>query len=76
MTEETFVASDLSSSSVGSTYDIAGAPVSVTDAAIVKIDLTEQFSKNVYTLAGGTVFIDGGVSLSADIVRGTLETTA
>lgn len=81
MTEETFVASDLSSSSsssssVGSIYDIAGASVSVSDAAIVKIDLTEQFAKSVYTLAGGTVSIAGEFSLSADIVRGTLETTA
>lgn len=73
LTEETFVAS--SSSGSGSTSDsVSDAPVQIAESTITKIDLSEQFSKNMYVLAGGKLTVGSDPALQADIVRGTLET--
>lgn len=76
MTEETFVASEISTSSSGTTHTLSNASVSISNASITKIDLTGQFGKSVYAISGGTISVDGQLIVSADIVRGTLETTS
>lgn len=73
MTEETFVASDLSADSEKMSRDLDGGTVSVSNSSITEIDLTQAFSKRVYTFSGGSVSLRGEILLSADIVRGTME---
>lgn len=73
MTENTFVATDVSMDSVGSSYPITNGTFSVRGSAIVDIDLTQTFNKRMYTLTGGTFAISGSLTMSGDIIRGTLE---
>jgi len=73
MTENTFVATDVSMDSVGSSYPITNGTFSVSSSAIVDIDLTQTFNKRMYTLTGGTFAISGSLAMSGDIIRGTLE---
>lgn len=76
LTEETFVASDIDTSSDGANCPLSNASVSITNASVTKIDLTGQFGKSVYAIVGGTVSVGGQLAISADIIRGTLETTS
>lgn len=73
VTEDTFVATDIDTSVSGSSYVLDGAKVSVVDSAITKIDLTNEFGKQMYVLTGGSVAMEGTFSVSCDVIRGTLE---
>ena len=73
LTEESFVASTVDTEISGQSYTLSGEQVSITGSAIVKVDLTAQFGKRMYTLAGGTFSFSGDLSVSGDVIRGTLE---
>ncbi len=70
MTEETFVATDASSSNTATSATLTG-NVSLKNGEISKVSLTE-FSRTMYTLAGGSLSIPNA-NLSAQVVRGTLD---
>ena len=76
LTEETFVASDLESSSGGTSYTLSGNNINVSHSSIAQVDLTAQFSKSVYTFSGGQLQLAGTPALNADIIRGTMECDA
>lgn len=68
--EETFVATDVDTSSSGVVSKISGG-ISISESDISRISLS-KFSKTMYTLCGGTISI--AISdISAEIVRGTLD---
>lgn len=73
LTEETFVASDIDASISGNSYTLGNDAIAVTGSSITKIDMTDGFGKTMYVLTGGTITIDGGKSIEADIIRGTIE---
>lgn len=76
VTEDTFVATDIDTSVSGQSYTVEDGAISVSESAISEIDLTEEFQKRMYVLAGGTLTLDGDVSIACDIIRGTLEYAA
>ncbi len=73
MTEETFVATDVDSTVSSKTYDINSGTVKINGSNIVEIDFSDDLGKAMYTLTGGTFSINGKITLSGDIIRGTLE---
>lgn len=68
--EETFVATDIDTTTSGALSTVTG-EVSVSGATISKIELTD-LSKTMYSIAGGKLKIKSA-GISAEIVRGTLE---
>ena len=75
ITENTFVGSAVSSSTMGESYSLSGAGFSVTGSAISRIDLTQEFNRVMYTLTGGQFQMTGDKALSGDVIRGTIEVT-
>lgn len=73
ITESTFVATSVDTSISGASYTLSSEKVTITNSDIVRIDLTSEFGKRMYTLAGGTFSMTGGYSLGCDIIRGTME---
>ncbi len=73
MTEETFVATDVDSTISSKTYNINSGTVKIRDSQIVEVDFSDDLKKTMYTLSGGTFSISGNVTLSGDVIRGTLE---
>lgn len=76
ISEETFVASDIDTSISGSNSDLTSGSLSISGSAITQVDLTDQFGKDVYSAAGGTFELSGSQTITGDIIRATLETTA
>ena len=70
ITEETFVATDVDTSTSGAISSITG-KVDVKQSKITRIDIPDC-NKTMYTLNGGTLHI-GEAALSAEVIRGTLE---
>lgn len=68
--DETFVATDVDTSSSGVVTKISGS-ISITESTISRVSLS-KFSKTMYMLNGGKVSIPN-IKLSAEIVRGTLD---
>lgn len=73
LTEETFVTSETIDGDADVSTSIAETKVEISESSVVKIDLTEQFEKNMYVLSGGKISIASETPVAADIVRGTLE---
>lgn len=73
ITEETFVATDINSTISGTSSDLATGTFSVSGSSIAQIDLSEQFDKNIYSIAGGTFALSGENSITGDVIRATLE---
>lgn len=71
--EDTFVASSIDSSVSGNNYNVGSSMLCISDSIVEHIDLREEFSKQMYTMAGGNFSISGSFSLSCDVIRGTLE---
>lgn len=76
MTEETFVATSVDSSVSGDTFSIDAEEISINNSVISEVDLSERFSKKVYTIAGGAFSVHNGGILSGDIIRGSMEQQA
>lgn len=74
ITEKTFVASTVDVSVSGESYPVSDTYVSISESAISMVDLMEKFSKRMFVLAGGTIDLSGSMSISGDIIRGTVET--
>lgn len=72
--EKTFVASTVDVSVSGESYPVSNTYVAISRSAIFMVDLTGKFSKKMFVLAGGTFELSGGMSISGDIIRGTIET--
>lgn len=70
--EETFVATDVETDVSGASSKMSG-QISLNGSSIQKVDIPE-FNKIMYMLAGGTLTIPDS-SITAEVVRGTLETT-
>lgn len=75
ITEDTFVATSVSTSIAGNSYTVSNSSVSISGAAITEIDLRSEFNKRMYVVSGGTFALDGNYKISGDIIRGTLETS-
>lgn len=75
MTEETFVASDIDTTISGTSYVLKNQNVTISGSSITKLDLTSDFNKTMYSLAGGTFVFSGSAPVRGDIIRGTLEVT-
>lgn len=73
MTEETFVASDIDTTISGTSYVLKNQSVAISGSSITKLDLTSDFNKTMYSLAGGTFTFSGSAPVRGDIIRGTLE---
>lgn len=73
ITESTFVATSVDTSVSGASYTLSGEKVAISGSDIVRIDLTSEFGKRMYTLAGGIFSMTGKYSLGCDIIRGTME---
>lgn len=73
LVEETIVASDLDTTVSGQSYSLDNASLGFTGSSITKIDMTDDFAKTMHTLSGGSFALNGTLSLSADIIRGTVE---
>lgn len=73
ITEDTFVATDVDTTISGQSYPLSNNRLAVSGSAISGIDLTSQFGKRMYTMAGGTFSLSGSNAISGDIIRGTLE---
>lgn len=73
ITEDTFVATDISTTVSGSSYTLSNNKLTVSGSAISGIDLTSQFGKRMYTMSGGIFSLSGSNTISGNIVRGTLE---
>lgn len=73
ITEDTFVATDIDSSVSGEAITIENGNISITGSKIEMIDLTGQYSKNMYVIAGGTFSVTGNGTVNGDIIRGTIE---
>lgn len=69
--EESFVSTSVDTTVSGSVSSLTGV-VSIADSDISGIDLTEQFSKNMYAITGGKLVIEA-IRLSAKVIRGTIE---
>ena len=74
MTEETFAASTVNTNISGQALSIDGGSISITDSAIVYLDMSADFDRYMYAIAGGKFSIPGDSPISGDIIRGTLET--
>lgn len=70
LSDETFVVTDIDTTASGAVSTVSGS-VSVAEADITMVELT-SFSKTMYAIAGGTLSVPGA-SLTAEIMRGTLE---
>lgn len=75
MTEETFVASDIDTTISGTSYVLKNQSVAISGSSVTKLDLTSDFNKTMYSLAGGTFTFSGSAPIRGDIIRGTLEVT-
>lgn len=73
ITEDTFVATDIDTSISGKSYVLDEQVVNISGSSITKLDLTSDFGKTMYSLVGGTFSFGGTLSVSGDIIRGTLE---
>lgn len=71
--EETFVATDVETDVSGASSKMSG-QITLENSKIQKVDIPE-FDKTMYMLAGGTLTIPGS-SITAEVVRGTLEMKA
>lgn len=71
--EETFVATDLETSTSGAISSVSG-EVTLTRSNITKVRL-EDFEKDLYVLSNGSLKIDDE-QLNAKLIRGTLDTKA
>lgn len=76
MTEETFVATDLDATVSGASYPLGSGRLSVEKAEITKIGMDIGGGKTMYTITGGNAAITGDLSVTADIIRGTIEQSA
>lgn len=76
MTEETFVASELNAGVSGVTYSLTDGTVKAEGSAITELELDSASGKRMYTLAGGRLTVNAGLTITGDIVRGTLEVGA
>lgn len=74
ITEKTFVASTVDATVSGESYSVPNTNVSISSSSISMVDLTGKFSKRMFVLAGGTLALSGSMSISCDIIRGTVET--
>ena len=74
MTEETFAASTVNTNISGQALSIDGGSISITDSAIVYLDMSADFGRYMYAITGGKFSIPGDSPISGDIIRGTLET--
>lgn len=68
--DETFVATDVDTSSSGTVSKISG-KISISESNIMRIDLN-QFDKTLYTIAGGVLEI-ADPKIQVEVVRGTLD---
>lgn len=73
ITEDTFVATSIDESISGSSYSLRSESISITGSSISEVDLSANFGKRMYVMAGGTFSLSGTQTLSGDIIRGTLE---
>lgn len=76
VTEDTFVATDIDTAVSGNSYPLSNQSVNISGSTITKIDLTSDFSKTMYSLAGGSFVFSGSAPVSGDIIRGTLEVSS
>lgn len=76
ITEDTFVATDIDTTASGNSYALSNQSVNISGSTITKIDLTSDFSKTMYSLAGGSFVFSGSAPVSGDIIRGTLEVSS
>ena len=74
ITENTFVASTVDATVSGESYSVPNTSVAISSSSISMVDLTGKFSKRMFVLAGGTLALSGSMSISCDIIRGTVET--
>lgn len=76
ITEDTFVATDIDTTVSGNSYTLSNQSVNISGSSITMIDLTSDFDKTMYSLAGGSFTFSGSAPVSGDIIRGTLEVTS
>lgn len=72
-TDDSFVSSDIGESVSGTSISFELGNISLTNSDITKIDLTQQYSKIMFVLSGGTFNISSDSTIYGDIIRGTLE---
>ncbi len=72
LTDETFVATDVDTAVSGASYALEGGSVAAEGSRMTRVELAE-YGKRMYTMAGGTISLQGGTALTGDIIRGTLE---
>lgn len=72
-TDETFVATDLDVAASGDSYSLANGTISVNGTYITEVDMTDDIGKTMYVIKGGAFALSGDKSVSADIIRGTVE---
>lgn len=70
LNDETFVVTDIDTTASGAVSTVSG-NVNVVESDITRVELT-SFGKIMYAISGGTLSVSG-VSLTAEIMRGTLE---
>lgn len=75
ITEETFVATDIDVETTGANYQFVNENISISDSSITQTDLPSALGKTMYTISGGRFVLNGTLSVSGDIIRGTLETS-
>ena len=73
ITENTFVATSVDTTISGTSYTVANETFVIQNSSITRIDLTDKFSKRMYTFSGGTFTLSGSHAINGDIIRGTLE---
>lgn len=71
--EDTFVATDINESLSGNSYVLTNQTVKISGSSISEIDLSTDFKKKMYSIAGGKFSFSGSSPISGDVVRGTLE---
>ena len=72
MTDETFVSTNVNTAITGATYNMDGTTLAITGSSVVKV-YVDDFDKTIYSLSGGSFETTGALSVSCDVVRGTLE---
>lgn len=70
VTDDTFVASDISTDMTPTTHAVNGATISISSAAISRVSLTTGYNCTMYSITGGSFAVSNA---KADIIRGTLE---
>lgn len=73
LTEETFVAPSGNTVSQGTSFNITNGHISISNTKVERVPIT-GLDKEMYVFTGGQMNIVDGSSVSADLIRGTLET--